>query len=109
MQHESNHVGRDTDEQCHGNGQTDQLQRSVGRSVRPGTTVPSTVLITELDNGTLIAQGRPDGPRLHRSPADAMPLRRELAAAFGRTKPGQVLATEALALPVYTPEQRREV
>jgi hypothetical protein len=79
--HESNHVGRDTDVQGYGNGQADQLQRGVGRSVRPCTTMPPTVLMTELDNGTLILQGRPDGPRVSLSPADAVPLRRELAIA----------------------------
>jgi hypothetical protein len=86
VQHESNHVGLDTDEQCHGNGQADQLQRGVGRSIRPRTTVPPTVLMTELDTGTLILQGRPDGPRVHLCPAEAVPLRRELAAAFRRTQ-----------------------
>ncbi|MGH3775885.1 MAG: hypothetical protein ACRDRR_09130 [Pseudonocardiaceae bacterium] len=41
------------------------------------------MLVTEMGNGTLILQGRPDGPRLYLSRADAAPLKRELAAAFG--------------------------
>jgi hypothetical protein len=58
----------------------------VGRSIRPSTTVPPTVLMTELDSGALILQGRPDGPRVRLSQADAVPLRRELTAAFRRTE-----------------------
>jgi hypothetical protein len=84
VQHESNCASRDTDEQGHGNGQADQ-QAATEHRIRPGTTMPSTVLITELDNGTLILQGRPDGPRVWLSPDEAVPLKRELVAAFGRT------------------------
>lgn len=58
-------------------------------SIRPCTTVPPTVLVTELDNGAMILHGRPDGPRVYLSPADAIPLRRELAAAFERTELAQ--------------------
>ena len=47
--------------------------------------MPPTVLLTELDNGTLVLQGRPDGPRVRLSSADAVPLKRELAAALERT------------------------
>jgi hypothetical protein len=42
--------------------------------------------VTELDNGTLILQGRPDGPRVWLNPEEAVPLKRQLAAAFGRTR-----------------------
>jgi hypothetical protein len=60
------------------------------RSGVPRSWVPSkedatpTVLVTELDNGTLIVQGRPDGPRVWLEPDEAAPLKRELAAAFDR-------------------------
>ena len=57
-------------------------------SIQPDVTVPPTVLVTALDNGTLVLQGRPDGPRTYLNPADAVLLRRELAAAFGRTEAG---------------------
>jgi hypothetical protein len=67
--------------------QSQEPPSGAGRSIRPSTTVPPTVLMTELDNGALILQGRPDGPRVRMSLADAMPLRRELAAAFGRAEP----------------------
>jgi hypothetical protein len=63
--------------------QNQEPQSYTGRSIRPATTVPPTVLVTELDNGALILQGRPDGPRLYLNPADAIPLRFELARAFG--------------------------
>jgi hypothetical protein len=42
------------------------------------------VLVTELNNGTLILQGRPDGPRVSLNPDEAAPLKRELAAAVDR-------------------------
>lgn len=54
----------------------------IGRNIHPGVSVPPTILVTELDNGALVLQGRPDGPRVRLSSADAIPLRRELAAAF---------------------------
>jgi hypothetical protein len=44
------------------------------------------VLVTELDTGELVIQGRPDGPRVRLSPDDALPLRWELAAAFERAE-----------------------
>jgi hypothetical protein len=65
------------------NAQTEQL-RGTGRDM----TVPPTVLLIELDNGTLILQGRPDGLRAYLNPAEAIPLRRELTAAFRCTELG---------------------
>jgi hypothetical protein len=65
----------------------DQYQLcGISRTIRPRTAVPFTVLVTELDNGALILQGRSDGPRVYLGQADALPLRRELAAAYGRTE-----------------------
>lgn len=55
----------------------------IGQGVRPATTVPPTVLMTELDDGMLMLQGRPDGPRVWLKPAEAIPLRYERARAFG--------------------------
>ncbi|HEY6424613.1 MAG TPA: hypothetical protein VIY28_15485 [Pseudonocardiaceae bacterium] len=78
VQHERDRASRDT-EPWHGNGQADQ-QPAVER------VMPSTVLVTELDNGTLILQGRPDGPRVWLEPDEAVPPKRELAAAFARPK-----------------------
>ncbi len=59
MQHESNRASRDTGH-GHGNGQADQQQPVGERITWTGRIVPSTVLMTALDNGTLILQGRPD-------------------------------------------------
>lgn len=68
-------------------GVRDQYQlRGISRTIRPRTAMAPTVLVTELDNGALILQGRPDGPRVYLSRVDAVPFRRELAAAFGRTE-----------------------
>jgi hypothetical protein len=80
VEYESERPNRDTDRQCHGDGQDQQRQPAI----RPEMSMPPTVLVTELDDGTLILQGRPDGPRTHLSPDDAVPLRRELARAFSR-------------------------
>ena len=72
---------RGTDDERHGDGQ-DQL--GIRRGVRPGTAMPPTVLLTELDNGTLVLQGRPDGPRGYLTPGDALPLMRALTVALQR-------------------------
>jgi hypothetical protein len=74
---------RGTDDERHSDGQ-DRQQLGIGRSLRPGTATPPTVLLTELDNGVLVIQGRPDGPRVYLSAADVLPLKRELAVAFER-------------------------
>jgi hypothetical protein len=86
VQHETNRAGREADERCHGNGQADQQQPATEHSIRSGTPMPPTVLVTELDDGTLILQGRPDGPRVLLSPDEAVTLKRELVAAFVSTK-----------------------
>jgi hypothetical protein len=70
----------------HGEYEGDQQSGAIEQITRPSATTPPTVLITELDNGTLILQGRPDGPRVWLNPDEAVPLKRELAAAFGRNE-----------------------
>lgn len=82
MEHEGNRPHRGTDER-HGDCQ-DHQQLGTGRSVRPVTAMPPTVLLTQLDSGALVIQGRPDGPRVRLSPADSLPLKQELAVAFER-------------------------
>ena len=67
----------DTTHQGHGNDQAGQQH-----DAQRGTTV----LVTELDDGALVVQGRPDGPRAYLNSADAAPLKRELAATFQPTK-----------------------
>ncbi|MDQ2883715.1 MAG: hypothetical protein M3Y48_21795 [Actinomycetota bacterium] len=81
MRHEDGLASQATDKQRHGIGQSAEV------GIAPSTAVPPTVLVTELDNGALLLQGRPDGPRTYLSPADdALALRRELAAAFRRSE-----------------------
>ena len=82
MHYEDNRAGRKA-----GNHRSDgrgELLHATKYSIQSGLTVPPTVLVTELDNGTLVLQGRPDGPRVWLEPANAESLRRELAAAFRR-------------------------
>lgn len=83
MQPEDNGTGQIPVGFPHGEDIGEQPPRGIGRSLRRKVSMPSTVLITALDNGTLILQGRPDGPRVYLSQADAVSLRRELAQAFG--------------------------
>ena len=61
----------------------DEPQPTTGYHNEPDTAVPPTVLLTELESGALLLQGTPYGPRRRLSPADAVPIKRELAAAFG--------------------------
>jgi hypothetical protein len=84
VEHEGYRPHQSTDDECHGGGQ-DYQQLGIGRSLQLGTAMPPSVLLTELDNGTLVLQGRPDGPRVRLSLTDAVPLKRELAAALERT------------------------
>ncbi len=64
-----------------GSGELSSLL-DVSCGIHPSVSVPPTVLVTEMDTGALVLQGRRDGPRVHLSSKDAVPLRRELAAAF---------------------------
>lgn len=88
MEHEGTYGRPSTAGPGHGKGQADQQQSAAGHSTRPYVTVPPTALVTELDNGTLILQGRPNGPRVWLRPNEAIPLKRELKAAFEHTELG---------------------
>jgi hypothetical protein len=55
----------------------------VGHSYRPGIAVPRTVLVCDLGDGALYLAGWRKGLGAYLTPEDAVPLRRELAAAFG--------------------------
>ncbi|MBV9140860.1 MAG: hypothetical protein JO115_08070 [Pseudonocardiales bacterium] len=80
MQHKDGPADQDTDDPSQNTGQP--AQRGIGLSLRPGTSVPPRVLVSDLGDGSLLLQGWRDGPSAHLNPADAVPLRRELAAAF---------------------------
>jgi hypothetical protein len=63
VHHEGNHAGQDTGDDCHGNGHDHEWQHhGNGSIIRTGAIVPPTVLVTEIDTGGLIVQGRPDAP-----------------------------------------------
>lgn len=66
-----------------GDDHHEQAFSSTGRSIRPGTAVPSTVLVSDMGDGSLLLEGSQDGPSAYLSPADAVPFKRQLAAAFG--------------------------
>lgn len=88
VQHQDERAAHDTNDEHHGDEQARQDQQLGGRidgriDIPPRMLMPPTVLVTELDNGTLILQGRPDGPRVWLNPDEAAPLRRALARAFG--------------------------
>jgi hypothetical protein len=85
VQHQDERAAHDANDEHHGDELARQDQQLGGRiDIPPGMLMPPTVLVTELDNGTLILQGRPDGPRVWLEPDEAAPLKRELAAAFDR-------------------------
>lgn len=65
MHYDDDRAGPDTENQHYGNDLSEHL-RDTRRSIRPGIAVPHTVLLTELDNGSLILQERPNGPRAYR-------------------------------------------
>ncbi len=54
-----------------------------GCSIRPRAAVPTTVEVSDLGDSALFLQIWPDGPSVYLGSADAVPLTRELAAAFG--------------------------
>lgn len=78
MQHEGDRADQNTDNPRRGDGQDHQQ-----RSIRPGTAVPPTVLVADMGDGSLLLEGWRDGPSTYLSPTDAVPLRQELARAFG--------------------------
>lgn len=59
------------------------VRLGIGRSIRPGTGVPPTVLVSNMGSGALYLGGWRQGPGAYLTPEDATPLRRELARAFG--------------------------
>lgn len=84
LEHVEREGNQSTDDPRHGDGQ-DQQQHGSRRSIRPGTAVPPTVLVADMGDRWLFLQGWQDGPTAYLSPADAVPLRREPAGAFGST------------------------
>jgi hypothetical protein len=81
MEQEDGLAGQDTDRHCHGDNQDQQLAGR-RRSIRPRTAALPTVLVADMDDGSLFLQGWQDGATACLSPADATPLRRELTMAL---------------------------
>jgi hypothetical protein len=54
-----------------------------GYCIRPGTAVPSTVLVADMGDGALLLQGWQVGLSAYVCAADAGPLREALGVAFG--------------------------
>jgi hypothetical protein len=67
----------------HGDGQSQSAPRGIERSIRPGTAVPPTVLVSDMGNGAMYLQGWRAGPSVYLTAEDAIGLRQELAKAFG--------------------------
>lgn len=82
VQNEGDRADQDADNPRRGDGQ-DQQPHSIGHSIRPSTAVPPTVLVFDMGGGSLFLEGWRDGPSAYLCPADAVPLRRELARSFG--------------------------
>jgi hypothetical protein len=66
---------------CHGD---DQGQQQL--SIRRGTAAPPVVLVADRGDGSLRVQGRDDGPGASLNPAEVVPLRRTMTAAFGSSE-----------------------
>ncbi len=85
VEHEDNRPSRDFEwfRRVDDNGV--QTLRGISRSIRPGTAVPPTVLVSDMGNGILVIEGWREGPSTYLCSTDAAPLRRELVRAFGST------------------------
>lgn len=68
-----------------GDGNGEETSSGTRRSIQSATAVPSTVLVTNMSNRSLVLQCWRDGPTAYLSPADAAPLRRVLSAIFENT------------------------
>jgi len=86
MEHEGNRPHPDGDDDCRRDEQDRRLGGRIVIQLKMPILLPPTVLLTELDDGTLILQGPPDGPRVRLSSTDAGPLKRELVAALERAR-----------------------
>jgi hypothetical protein len=62
----------------------DQDQQQL--SIRRGTAAPPAVLVADRGDGSLRVQGRDDEPGASLNPAEVVPIRRTMTAAFGSTE-----------------------
>ncbi len=64
-------------------GKNQHVESGIGRSIRPGVPVPTTLLVADMGDGALFLQGWPAGPSAYLTAEDARPLRQALGNAFG--------------------------
>ena len=65
-----------------GDDSSERTSSGTGHSIRPATAMPRSVLASDMGEGSLLLKAWREGPSAYLSPADAVPLRRALAAAF---------------------------
>lgn len=97
MKNEGDQEVQGTGDFRHGDSTGRQAQCGIGRSIRPGSSVPATVLVADLGSGALLLQGWRTGPSAYLTADDAAPVRDVLAAAFGsdeRVAGNHILRTE---------------
>lgn len=87
MEHKGGLAGRDTDDQRHGDvGGNGNVPWVIEYSIRSGAPCPETVLVAVMTDGSYLLMAYPLGePVAFVVAKDAVPLRPELAAAFGST------------------------
>ena len=92
MEYETGLGGRDTDDQPHG------AVEANSPSIQPGVSCPETMLVPVMTDGSCLLMAYPLGePAVLLMGKDAVPLRRELAAAF-KTHDGAVHTNHGEAL-----------
>lgn len=83
MRHETNQSSQGFAWFHRGDDSSERISSGTGRSIRPATAVPRSVLASDMGEGSLLLEAWWEGPSAYLSPADAVLLRRALAAAFG--------------------------
>lgn len=83
MVNEGEPAGRAADVGHQADVRSRPVQWGIERSIRPGASVPATVLVAEMEDGSLFLHGWRDGPSAYVIAEDAGPLRQALAVAFG--------------------------
>lgn len=83
MENENNRTGQNVDDPHSGDDTGRRARRGIGRSIRPGSAVPPTVLVADMSEGGLLLHGWRTGPSAYLTAEDSVPVRRALVAAFG--------------------------
>lgn len=85
MEHDNDQPARDAQGFRHDEGRTEKPQFGIARSIRPGVTVPATVLVVVMTDGSYLLVGYPQRePAAFIAVDDADPMRKVLTTAFGR-------------------------